>query len=174
VLDNGNPPYVLNSYPTGAFAMKRLIVFVPFFLILVSVNSLAIEVAPRITDREIVERLTRLEEGQKFIIQHFEQRFDDMNQRITEQHQTMLALYGSLVALIIALFGYIAWDRRTMFRPLKERIEQVELKLERLEVDREKHQEAQQSTDSRSRPRRSYRPGAGGDAAPPDGHAARA
>jgi len=160
-----------------------------------------------------VERLTRLEEGQKFIIQHFEQRFDDvnqrfddvnqrfdgvnqrfdgvhqrfvdvnqrfdqrfddMNQRITEQHQTMLALYGSLVALIIALFGYIAWDRRTMFRPLKERIEQVELKLERLEVDREKHQEAQQSTDSRSRPRRSYRPGAGGDAAPPDGHAARA
>jgi predicted PurR-regulated permease PerM len=161
--------------------MKRLIVFVPFFLILVSVNSLAIEVAPRITDREIVERLTRLEEGQKFIIQHFEQRFDvvnqrfdDMNQRITEQHQTMLALYGSLVALIIALFGYIAWDRRTMFRPLKERMEQVELKLERLEVDREKHQEAQQSTDSRSRPRRPYRPGASCDAAPPDGHAARA
>ena len=123
--------------------------------------SLAMEVAPRISDREIVERLTRLEEGQKFLMQdidrrfaeqnrhidqrfdgvnsrfaeqsrHIDQRFDDMNQRITELHQTMLTLFGSLIVLITALFGYIAWDRRTMFRPLKARQEQMEQKLEKL------------------------------------------
>ncbi len=107
--------------------------------------SQAIEVAPRITDREIVERLTRLEEGQKALAQRFDdvnrrfddvnRRFDDVNQRITDLTQIMLAMFGSLIALIIALFGYIAWDRRTMFRPLKERLEQVELKVERIIED---------------------------------------
>ena len=40
----------------------------------------AIETAPRISDREMVERLTRLEEGQKTI----EMRFDDVNRRIDD------------------------------------------------------------------------------------------
>jgi len=46
--------------------------------------SVAVDVAPRITDREIVERLTRLEEGQKAILQRFDaidKRFDAIDKR---------------------------------------------------------------------------------------------
>ncbi len=117
-----------------------------------AVPTQAVEVAPRITDREIVERLTRLEEGQKnldkrlsdmqaFNEQRFtsidqrftsiDQRFTSIDQRFTDMHNTMLALHGSLIALIIALFGYIAWDRRTMFKPMMARLEHIERDLER-------------------------------------------
>lgn len=42
-------------------------------------QALPVETAPRITDREIVEKLTRLEEGQKAL-----------GQRIDELRQTLL------------------------------------------------------------------------------------
>jgi len=48
--------------------MKRVVVI--FIIVAVWLSPLlasAVQVAPRITDREIVERLTRLEEGQKAI-----------------------------------------------------------------------------------------------------------
>jgi uncharacterized protein (UPF0335 family) len=107
-------------------------------LLLAAVPTQAVDVAPRITDREIVERLTRLEEGQKNLdkrlsdMQAFnEQRFASIDQRFTDMQNTMLALFGSLIALIIALFGYIAWDRRTMFKPMIARLERIERDLER-------------------------------------------
>jgi uncharacterized protein (UPF0335 family) len=121
-------------------------------LLFATVPGQAVEVAPRITDREIVERLTRLEEGQKnldkrlsdmqtFNEQRFasidqrfvsiDQRFASIDQRFTDLQNTMLALYGSLIALIVALFGYIAWDRRTMFKPMMARLERIERDLER-------------------------------------------
>jgi len=60
---------------------KRTIVMTFMIAVLIIPSSLfAIETAPRISDREIVERLTRLEEGQKTI----EMRFDDVNRRIDD------------------------------------------------------------------------------------------
>lgn len=97
----------------------------------------AVEVAPRISDREIVERLTRLEEGQKALHSDMNQRFEaidqrfkelrnDMNSRIIGLQNTMLALFGAIITLIVALFGYIVWDRRTMVKPLAERLDRLE------------------------------------------------
>ena len=97
----------------------------------------AVEVAPRISDREIVERLTRLEEGQKALRSDLNQRFEaidqrfkelrsDMNSRIIGLQNTMLALFGAIITLIVALFGYIVWDRRTMVKPLAERLDRLE------------------------------------------------
>ena len=43
---------------------------------------LAVEKAPKITDREIVERLTRLEEGQQRLEQKIEQETVKLNQKI--------------------------------------------------------------------------------------------
>ena len=121
-------------------------------LLLAAVPGQADEVAPRITDREIVERLTCLEEGQKnldkrlsdmqtFNEQMFatmdqrfasiDQRFASIDQRFTDLQNTMLSLFGALIALIIALFGYIAWDRQTMFKPMLARLERIERDLER-------------------------------------------
>lgn len=135
-------------------------------------NELGIDV------REIIQRLTRVEEG----IKHLNQRIDDQNQRIDDQNQriddmktyidtrmtdlqaatdkrltdlqtstnkqfdavnqrisdlsaTMLTMFTALIALMVALFGYIAWDRRTMFRPLKERQEKMEAELKDIKED---------------------------------------
>ena len=113
----------------------------------------AIDVAPRISDREIVEKLAGLEAGQKALsarIDDVNKRIDDLrsemkagqealrnemkagqeaiNTRISSLEQTMLALFGALIALIVALMGYLAWDRRTMIKPVIERIENLEQK----------------------------------------------
>ncbi len=64
--------------------MQRIRITLPALLILSTFTlaapmwALAIEVAPRITDQEIVERLAKLEQGQQFLIQHMDQRFADM------------------------------------------------------------------------------------------------
>ena len=49
----------------------------------------AYETAPPISDREIVERLTRLEEGQKAIIREMDQRFESMDQRLESMDQRL-------------------------------------------------------------------------------------
>ena len=48
-------------------------------------QAFAVETAPRITDREIIERLTRLEEGQKIVVQ----RLDDTNRRLDELNKAL-------------------------------------------------------------------------------------
>ena len=167
--------------------------------------ALSLEVAPRLTDREIIESLAELKQGQRDINARFEgvdKRFDDLrfdmnkqfdhvngriddlrldmdkkfdhvngriddlrldmnnkfdhvngriddlrldmnkrfegidkriddlrfdiNKRMDSNHQTMLAMFGTLVTLIVALFGYIAWDRRTLVRPLQEKLNLLE------------------------------------------------
>jgi len=47
--------------------------------------ALAVEVVPRISDREIVERLSRLEEGQK----RLESRMDDLRSEMNARFETM-------------------------------------------------------------------------------------
>lgn len=75
--------------------MKWRIIIV-FFLVILSKPGLlfSVEIAPRISDKEIIERLTRLEEGQKNIEKHFDNvnsrfddvsgRFDDVNKRFED------------------------------------------------------------------------------------------
>lgn len=98
----------------------------------------AVETAPRISDREIIESLAALKEGQRSINQRFEnmnQRFEDLrediNQRFEGLQNTMLVLFGAIITLIVALFGYIAWDRRTTLKPLQERLDNLETDLHR-------------------------------------------
>ena len=117
--------------------MKCIIFFI---LLILPTTTLAVEVAPRISDREIIEKLVVLEAGQAALrsemragqaalgkrMDDMNQRMGDMNQRISSQQATMLALFSAMVALILALFAYIAWDRRTMLKPVVERLEHLE------------------------------------------------
>jgi septal ring factor EnvC (AmiA/AmiB activator) len=149
-----------------------------------SLEVAAIETAPRITDREIIEALTRLEAGQQALVelmnqrfegvdqrfdsvdQRFEsvnqqfigvdqrfqgldQRFESINQRfesmeryidqrfsaldkrLDDQFAMMLTMFSAIILLIVSLFGYIVWDRRTALRPLESRLAQLEQDLER-------------------------------------------
>ena len=113
------------------------------FLLMVSLAG-AVDVAPRISDREIIEKLSILEAGQRAL--RFEmksgqdalrsemrsgqdalgKRIDDMNTRMVSLEHTMLSLFGAMVALIVALFAYIAWDRRTMLKPVVDRLDILE------------------------------------------------
>lgn len=89
----------------------------------------AVEVAPALTDREIADRLTRLEEGQQALRTEVGQLREDMNRQ--NQHlrddinaqfdrlfQLLLGLLGTFTALVIATIGFALWDRRSMLRPI--------------------------------------------------------
>ena len=85
---------------------------------------LAVETAPRISDREIVERLTKLEEGQKHIRSEMNTRFNDlrseMNARFDDLRsemngrfndlQWMLGLFITIALVILAFVLRMQWQ----------------------------------------------------------------
>ena len=88
--------------------MKKIIVIVTVLITVLIIPSLllAVERAPRISDREIVERLTKLEEGQKNLekrIDGVNKRIDDlrsqMNSRLDDLHSEMSGCWGFLLQL---------------------------------------------------------------------------
>ena len=108
-----------------------------FLALLCSGAAGAVETAPRISDREIVERLTKLEAGQTHLATkieanttaitqlrtdtqtQFQQLRQDINARFAELHQLMLGMLGAFAALVAATIGFALWDRRTMVRLLR-------------------------------------------------------
>ena len=101
---------------------RKIFILLIFALHIFSTTTYAIKVAPRITDREIVEKLSKLEAGQAAL----NQRIDDVNRRIDDLFTLTLSLSGIMATLIAGLFGYIVWDRRTMMKPIQEKVEQLE------------------------------------------------
>lgn len=100
----------------------------------------AVEVAPRITDREIIEGLTeirgdikRLEEGQKVS----QKQIDDLRIQVgdtrRELKEFLLWGFGVTFAGIFALIGFVLWDRRTALAPAVDKIKAVEEREELLE-----------------------------------------
>ncbi|MBF0204932.1 MAG: hypothetical protein HQK67_11650 [Desulfamplus sp.] len=55
-----------------------------------------------------------------------EKSFDFIDTRFSEMQNLILTLYGTVMALIIALIGYMIWDRKTAQQPLKIRVGKVE------------------------------------------------
>jgi hypothetical protein len=86
-----------------------------------------------ITSREIVERLTRIEEGQKRLETQLTQRIDGvettLNRRIDELRQFILRGFGVTFAGIFALIGFVIWDRRAALAPAIHRTERIEAAL---------------------------------------------
>ncbi len=134
-----------------------IIVFI-FLHLFLPMSLWAVEIAPRISDREIIEKLAVLEEGQKALRTEMKSgqealrtemksgqetlsiRLSDLraemksgqdalNKRLDDSNNTMLVFFGSLITLIVALFGYIAWDRRTMVKPVIEQVNRLERKV---------------------------------------------
>ncbi len=68
-----------------ATAMQLIVLFL--FLSWPFSSAHAVEVAPRISDREIIERLSRLEEGQKQFQAQMNRQFDAINQRFEAVNQ---------------------------------------------------------------------------------------
>lgn len=119
----------------------------------------AVEVAPRISDREIIESLTELKVGQKALEARMDQRFEAIDQRfeafqqqidqrfeavdrrfeaIDQQLDKIWALMLVMIAGIFGLIGYIVWDRKTALRPVEQRIMALEAEFHRdLEIQHE-------------------------------------
>jgi hypothetical protein len=81
---------------------------------LAAIPAEAVEVAPRITDREIVERLAALDAGQKKLEERMDAlerslnaRIDDTNRRIDDLRADMMARFD-LLTWLISLFVTIA------------------------------------------------------------------
>ena len=124
--------------------MMVVCIFLHLFL---PMSLWAVEIAPRISDREIIEKLAVLEGGQKTLRAEMKlgqdalraemksgqealnKRLDDLNKRQDDSNNTMLVRFGSLITLVVGLFGYIAWDRRTMVKPVIEQVNRLERKV---------------------------------------------
>lgn len=116
--------------------MKNLsVILLPivFTLILCNSSTFAIETAPHISDLEIVERLTRLEEGQGALRGEIKQLREDMNKqfdRVDAQFDRivniMLGIFGAFAAMCGGTIWFALWDRRTMIRPFEDKVKKIE------------------------------------------------
>ena len=106
--------------------MRRVIIFsILMAVLLPPMWASAVERAPRITDRGIIERLTRLEEGQKALDKRFDDlraemngRFNDlraeMNGRIdglraemNGRFDTLERMFGFFIAISMVILGFV-------------------------------------------------------------------
>lgn len=129
---------------------KRTITFLFFAFFLCSAPGFAVEPAPRISDREIIEGLAEIKATLKAFGERFEQidkRFEQVDKRFDELRLDMNTRFeqvdkrfeqmdkrlddmrwalGFIMSILLALFGYIIWDRRTLMKPMEEKIIAVE------------------------------------------------
>lgn len=87
----------------------------------------------------LIKLEARVEEGFKAIDQRFsgvdqrfvgmDQRFSDMNQRITDMNNLLYVIIGGIIALI----GFVIWDRRTAVAPVARKNRELEEREELLE-----------------------------------------
>ena len=91
------------------------------------------ETSPHTSDREIVERLTRLEEGQGALRGEIKQLREDMNKqfdRVDAQFDRivniMLGIFGAFAAMCGGTIWFALWDRRAMIRPFEDKVKKIE------------------------------------------------
>ena len=105
--------------------MKRIILVLFLILWVMPAIVSGIEVAPRITDKEIIERLTRLEEGQKSILREMDKRFEAMDKRFDQLNNLIIGIIGAFSAIVAVTIGFAIWDRRSMIRPFEDKVEEL-------------------------------------------------
>ena len=123
---------------------RKLAALFLFLTLLSPTAAQAIEPAPPLSDREIIERLTRVETKLDANTAAIAQLREDMNTQIAQLREDMnaqfgrieaqfdrlynlmLGIVGAFVVLVVATIGFALWDRRTMLRPVEDRIKTVE------------------------------------------------
>ena len=107
--------------------IKRITGMVMLILLLSSLSAFCYQKTTILTDREIIERLTRLEEGlkalqkeQKLLKEEMNKRFDEMDKRITDLVHTANTIVMVFGGLVVAMMGLVFWDRRTLIEKAKD------------------------------------------------------
>ncbi|MEW6215832.1 MAG: hypothetical protein AB1478_11640 [Nitrospirota bacterium] len=115
--------------------MKKILsIIIPLLLLLTFYTpASSIETAPRISDREIVERLTKLEtrldEGLKVLdkrIDDTNKRIDDLRAEMNSRFDTMQWMLGLFIAISLVILGFVLRMQWQMHR----RLTRVETSLE--------------------------------------------
>ena len=119
--------------------MKKAFVIMALFLLIavgLSTFTFAAEGSLSLSDKEIIEKLARLEEGQKGLnrrIDDINKRIDDINKRIDDIRNELKGDIADLRGLIyivlagiIALIGFVIWDRRTVLSPVISKTKELE------------------------------------------------
>ena len=103
------------------------------------ISVYALEPSPRISDREIIESLIRLEEGVKEnrrMIVALRAEMGSLRAEMGSLRTEILGFmkwgFGLLVTGMLILVGFILWDRRSTLKPVKDELDE----LERKKVDR--------------------------------------
>ena len=110
--------------------MKKTFILIFLSIALLSYTAaFAVETAPRISDREIIEKLAKLEEGQKSIDKRFDdmnnsvnKRFDDMNRRF----DTLQWMFGVFITIALFIMGFIVkmlWAQRKELAEIETSLE---------------------------------------------------
>mgnify|MGYP001561041286 CR=1 FL=1 len=104
--------------------MKRaaIIVILIAALFIPSIASAA-EAAP---NREVVERLIKLEEGQKAILREMDKRFEAVDKRLDQMINIFIAIVAAFSAIVATTVSFAIWDRRTMIRPFETKVKKIE------------------------------------------------
>ena len=90
--------------------MKKLLM-IAIFLTVGASTSRAVVTAPRISDREIIEKLAELKAGQEGMNKRFDdmnKRFDDMNKRFDDMNRrfdTLQWIFGLFITAALAILG---------------------------------------------------------------------
>ncbi len=131
--------------------MRNVTTVLFIFLFVLIGSAVAVERTVEISDREIVERLTRLEEGQKGLNERIDdlndnlskriddvndnlsKRIDDLNDNLSKRIDAIQGLMWVLLAGMFALIGFVIWDRRTAIAPVVRENRELAEREKRLE-----------------------------------------
>ena len=79
-------------------------------------------------EKRFTERLEQMEKRFAERFKQMEKRFEQLERRIDSLERIMLAIFGGIVVIVVAVIGFAYWDRRTIIR---RSVEESKVELER-------------------------------------------
>jgi len=115
--------------------MKKITAFLLLLLLLSTPVVGAVETAPRISDREIIDalhqldkRVALLETGQAKIESSLAQLRGEVSTLRSDLMNLMFWGFGVLFSGWFILIGFILWDRRSTLKPIRDELKDLEIK----------------------------------------------
>ena len=102
--------------------MKNILFTLVFFLI-ISNFAVAVDIAPRITDKEIIESLAEIKADIKIVNNDI----DSQNALMNAKFDGINKFLTFIVALILIFIGFIIWDRQSFIKPLHNKNDEIDL-----------------------------------------------
>ena len=113
--------------------MKIIGFIILFFLLAICAKSQSQQVSFTLEDRD---RIIRTEERVQSLRNEMNTKFEAMDTKfgaIDSKIETLYWGFGILIALMLFLFGYIIWDRRTALNPIQNKTLSLEERLSKIE-----------------------------------------